>query len=68
MLSPKLNKKTLFVLNNPTETVLRSSRNIRDVMLKRAGGINALDVLLHNNIVITKEALNELTTRLQKGD
>jgi len=64
----KLNKKTLFILNNPAETVLRSSRNIRDVMLKRAEGINALDVLLHNNIVITKEALNELTARLRKGD
>lgn len=64
----KLTKKTLFICNKPSETVVRSSRNIKDVELKRADVINALDVLVHNNIVITKSALSELTARLKKGD
>ncbi len=63
-----LQKKTLFVCDNPQESVLRSSRNIESVNLKRPETINALDVLLHKNIVITKKALGELTARLQKGE
>ena len=63
-----LQNKTLFVCDNPQESVVRSSRNIKNVNLKRPETINALDVLLHKNIVITKKALGELTARLQKGE
>lgn len=63
-----LEKKTLFVCDNPQASVVRSSRNIKDINLKHPGMINALDVLLHQNIIITKKALGELTARLQKGE
>ncbi|MCK4993618.1 MAG: 50S ribosomal protein L4 [Candidatus Omnitrophica bacterium] len=63
-----LEKKTLFVCDNAQASVVRSSRNIKDVDLKRPEMINALDVLLHKNIIITKKALDGLTARLQKGE
>lgn len=66
--SLSLEKKTLFVCDDPQANVVRSSRNIKDVNLKRPEMINALDVLLHKNIIITKKALGELTARLQKGE
>ncbi|MCG2712287.1 MAG: 50S ribosomal protein L4 [Candidatus Omnitrophica bacterium] len=63
-----LDKKTIFVCDNPADSVVRSSRNIKNVNLKGPQTINALDVLLHKNIIITKKALGELTARLQKGE
>ncbi len=66
--SLSLENKTLFVCDSPKESVVRSSRNIKNVNLKRPETINALDILLHKNIVITKKALGELTARLQKGE
>ncbi len=63
-----LDKKTLFVCDNPQASLMRSSKNIKDIRLKRPEMINALDVLLHKNIIITKKALGELTARLQKGE
>ncbi len=63
-----LQNKTLFVCDNPTDSTLRSSRNIKSVKLMPPQMINALDILLHKNIVITKKALGELTARLQKGE
>jgi large subunit ribosomal protein L4 len=64
----KLERKVLFVCENTQENVLRSSRNIKLVNIKRWETINALDVLLHDNVVITQKALENLTQRLKKGE
>ncbi|MBU1087268.1 MAG: 50S ribosomal protein L4 [Candidatus Omnitrophica bacterium] len=64
----KLERKVLFVCENTQENVLRSSRNIKKVNIMRWESINALDVLLHDNVVITQKALENLTQRLKKGE
>lgn len=64
----KLERKVLFVCDNTQENVLRSSRNIKKVNIKRWETINALDVLMHDNVVITQKALESLTLRLKKGE
>lgn len=63
-----LQRKMLFVCENPDEMLIRSSRNIPLVNLKSPETINALDVLLHHSLIITKEALEKLTERLKKGE
>ncbi|MFH1063055.1 MAG: 50S ribosomal protein L4 [Candidatus Omnitrophota bacterium] len=64
----KLERKVLFVCDNTQENVLRSSRNIKKVIIKRWESINALDVLMHDHVVITQKALENLTQRLKKGE
>ncbi|MFH2137778.1 MAG: 50S ribosomal protein L4 [Candidatus Omnitrophota bacterium] len=61
----KLERKTLFVCNAPDDSLLRSSRNIQQVNLKRWEMLNAFDVLSYNNLVITEDALTQLTERLK---
>ncbi|MBU1044272.1 MAG: 50S ribosomal protein L4 [Candidatus Omnitrophica bacterium] len=63
-----LERKVLFVCDNTQENVLRSSNNIKRVNVMRWESINALDVLLHDNVVITQKALENLTQRLKKGE
>ena len=64
----KLERKVLFVCDNTQDNVLRSSRNIKTVNVKRWETINALDVLMADNMVITQKALDSLTLRLKKGE
>ncbi len=64
----QLERKILFVCENTQENILRSSSNIKRVNIKRWESINALDVLLHDNVVITQKALENLTQRLKKGE
>lgn len=64
----KLERKVLFVCDNTQENVLRSSRNIKTVTVMRWESINALDVLMSDNVVITQKALENLTQRLKKGE
>lgn len=68
MQSLKLKKKTLFICEGANITVVRSSRNIKKVNLKQWQTLNALDVLSHDIVVITKKALEQLTARLKKGE
>ncbi|MBI4846660.1 MAG: 50S ribosomal protein L4 [Candidatus Omnitrophica bacterium] len=63
-----MTQKTLVVCDNPQTEVLRSSRNIKSVEVVRWETLNALIVLSHNNLVITKKALEELTARLKEGE
>jgi large subunit ribosomal protein L4 len=64
----KLEKKVLFICDNTQENVLRSSKNIKKVSVMRWESINALDVLMSDNLVITQKALENLTQRLKKGE
>ena len=52
-----LNNKTLIVTNNYEENVVKSARNIPGVKFVTAEGINVLDVLKHDKLVITKDAV-----------
>ena len=61
----KLEGKTLLIVDEKTDAVKISSRNIKNVTLKEGRNINALDVLLNKNILIEKEALEKLSERLK---
>ncbi len=64
----KLEKKSLFVCDTTSDTTMRSSKNIPALNLKRWEIVNALDVLSHDNLVITAKALEQLTARLKRGE
>jgi large subunit ribosomal protein L4 len=53
----KAEKKTLVVLDDANEAVIKSTSNIPGVLTTFVGQINVYDILNHNNFVITKKAL-----------
>lgn len=57
----------LFVLDTPTEPVIRSLRNIPGVGIIEAEVVNALDVLKHNELVMTVGSLAKLEKRIAGG-
>ena len=54
------NKKTLFVLNNSDENIYLSSRNIQNVKVMRAEGINTYEILKANKIVFVESSLETI--------
>ncbi len=52
------NKTTLIVLKDKDENVILSSRNIPGVDVTRVTDLNAYEVLSHDRILITKDALD----------
>ena len=63
--SLKIDGAALVVVDNVTENLKRSSRNLKQVRLKEGRNINARDVLLSKYVVIEKEALEKLAERLK---
>jgi large subunit ribosomal protein L4 len=59
----KLKKKTLFVIENPTDAVKKSCRNLKDLTLRNASNLNALDVLMNDSVLFTKNALDTFKKR-----
>lgn len=57
-------KKTLFVTPETNENVMLSARNVEKVTLRRAGDLNALDVLNAARVVVVQDALSILEKRL----
>jgi large subunit ribosomal protein L4 len=53
-------KKSLIVLPNVDNNVVRSTTNIPGVLTTFVGQINVYDILNHNNFVITKQALETI--------
>lgn len=51
-----LDKKALFVSENPDKNLILSARNIPGVKVVGINGINVLDVLHHDQLILTKEA------------
>ncbi|MFO7263067.1 MAG: 50S ribosomal protein L4 [Bacillaceae bacterium G1] len=51
-----LNKKALFVSENPDKNLILSARNIPGVKVVGIDGINVVDVLYHDQLILTKEA------------
>jgi large subunit ribosomal protein L4 len=56
----KVGRKALVVTANYEDNVALSARNIPGVKFVAADGINVLDVLVHDNLVITKEAVEKV--------
>ena len=56
----EINKKALFVTAELNENVALSARNIPGVTVLTATGINVLDLLGHEKVVFTKEAVNKV--------
>ena len=54
----------LVVTASPDEGLLRASRNLAKVKVLPLGGLNVYDVLKHQTLVITRDALEQLATRL----
>ena len=54
-----VNKKALVVTTGADEAVLRSARNIEGVKALEVEGLNVLDLLYHDVLVITKDAVTK---------
>ena len=52
------NKRTLLVLNKADENIYLASRNIQNVKVLRAEGINTYEILYANNVVFVESSLN----------
>jgi large subunit ribosomal protein L4 len=55
-----IEKKALFVIAELDENVAKSARNIPGVSVVSATGINVLDLLGHDKIVVTKAAVEKI--------
>ncbi len=56
--------KTLIVETSPEKNLTLSSRNLPGVTVASNGNVNIYDVLYHDRIVFTKDAINALQERL----
>lgn len=56
----KVDRKALVVLPAYDDNVALSARNIPGVKFVAADGINVLDVLVHDKLIITKEAVEKV--------
>lgn len=56
----KFNKRTLFVLNEKDDSVLRASNNLKNVSVTYADVLNTYEVVANTNVVITKEAAKSI--------
>lgn len=56
----KIDRKALIVDTEYNDNIALSSRNIPGVKFVSATGINVLDVLNHNKVIITKEAVAKI--------
>jgi large subunit ribosomal protein L4 len=57
--------KTLIVETAPEKNLILSSRNVQGVTVASNTNINIYDVLYHDKIVFTKDAINALEERLK---
>jgi len=56
----KAEKNILVVTEELTDNVILATRNIPNVVLLQASEINTLDIVAADNLVITKEAVNQI--------
>jgi large subunit ribosomal protein L4 len=60
-------QSTLIVIEDANPTVEVSARNLPKVSVIRAEGVNVYDLLRHENLVITRAAVDKLTERLDRS-
>lgn len=56
----KIDNKALIITNEVNENVEKSSRNIPGVKNITSMGINVMDILYHDKVLITKDAVSKL--------
>jgi large subunit ribosomal protein L4 len=56
----KAERKSLVVTDIPNEGVIKSSNNLKKVKATFAGEINVYDVLNHEGLILTKEAVKKI--------
>ena len=56
----------LIVFSTADDNFLKASRNLTNIMMKHSGSLNIYDILNHQQLVITKDALEEVEGRLLK--
>lgn len=61
---PGATKSTLLVLAERDEAVNRAARNVREILTVRASDMNILDVLNHQYMIATRQAVSALEARL----
>ena len=62
----KINEKALLLIDKIDVNLLKATRNIPTIALKRSSDVNAEDVLTYKKLIVTKNALDALTLRLKK--
>src|SRR5262249_2969994 len=58
--------KTLIIENTPEKNLILSSRNVPGVTVSSGLNVNIYDILYHERIVFTKDAINALQEKLSK--
>jgi len=53
-------KKTLFVIDEPSKILEKSSRNIPDVKMVRSEGVNVYDLLKYDHIVLLEPSVQKI--------
>ena len=56
----------MIVIDQANPAVELSARNLRNVKVLRAEGVNVYDVLKYPNLVLTDAAVNEIEGAMQK--
>lgn len=56
----KIDKKALVVLADKDENVIKSTRNIPGVMTVSVNILNVYDILNHDNLILTKDAVKKI--------
>jgi large subunit ribosomal protein L4 len=62
----ELDKKVLVVDQRENRNLYLSCRNLPDVKMVPVGGVNIFDLLKYEHLLISKSALLELQTQLQR--
>src|SRR5215471_486376 len=62
-----LNKRILVVDSPSNNRLVLSSRNLRDVTLVSANGVNVYDLLTHEQVALTRDAAAQLEKQLGNG-
>ena len=57
--------KTLLVVEDYDENLLKASANVSSVMLIKASSVNVYQLLHHTNVLFTKEAIDSFVGRLK---
>ncbi|MDO5714067.1 MAG: 50S ribosomal protein L4 [Tissierellia bacterium] len=56
----KVDKKALVVLGEKDDNVIRSGRNIKGVKFASVNTLNVYDILKHDTLLVTKDALEQI--------
>lgn len=61
-------KNALLVIDGKQEMVERAARNLPDISVVRADQLNILDIIKNQTLILTKEAVERLESRIKKGE